>query len=138
MADVRGAGMLIGDVLNQRAAEGDIDDLDAATDAEDGDTKLDRGGKEIDFELVPFGIDTIRFWVNRGVAVPLWRDVGASAEQNAVHVCTSAFGGIDLRRQDHRQRRQRARRPARTARSGSSGETCHGRSVSICPMARYQ
>jgi len=69
MADVRGARMLGGDILNQRSSQRNVHELDAAANAEDRNTPMQSGVEEIDFELIAVRINSIRCRVDVGVSV---------------------------------------------------------------------
>jgi len=69
---VRGALLRLelgSDVLDQGAAAGDVEHLDAAADAEDGDVALDRAVDEGDLERVAAGVDAVGGRVDLVVAV---------------------------------------------------------------------
>ena len=70
MPDVRGARMLGRDILNQCSSKRDVHELDAAANAEDRDTALQRCVEEIDLELITIRVDAIRRRVDVIVAVP--------------------------------------------------------------------
>ena len=81
MPDVRGARMLGGDILNQCSPQRNVHDLDAAANAEDRDTTVQRRVEEIDFELIAIRIDAIRCRVDVIVAVPRWINVRPSTQE---------------------------------------------------------
>ena len=77
------AGHLRGDVLHQRAAARDVQDLDAAADREDRQVAAARLADERELELVARRIDVHHRRMSR-LAVAGRRDVLAAGEQQAV------------------------------------------------------
>jgi hypothetical protein len=74
------------DVLDERAAGGDVEDLGAAADGEERQIAVERRGGERQFDAVAFGVD-LHCRVARRLAVAGRIDVHAAGEQEAV-----AFG----------------------------------------------
>ena len=92
--------MLASDILNQCSSKRDVHQLDAAADAEDRGISAQRGVEEIDLELIPIGVDTIRRRVDVVVSIPRWIHVRPSAEKEAVNDCHEFIDGIALRRKN--------------------------------------
>jgi hypothetical protein len=88
------------DILDERSSQGDIDDLDTATDAEDGDAARERRREEIELELVSDGIDAIGRGVERCVAVSLGVDVGTTAQEQTIDARNECVNSIALWWQD--------------------------------------
>ena len=88
------AGPLRRKILEQGAAERDVDQLDAAADAQDRELALARGGEQRELEQV--ALPTRRIEVGRRLrAVPGGMDVLAAGEQRARPVPSSARAAKD-------------------------------------------
>ena len=72
-----------GDVLDERAAERDVEDLDAAAHPEDGELPVERALDELELEGVAAGLRD-RQVLGRLLAVAAGIDVPAAAQQDAV------------------------------------------------------
>ena len=118
-------------VLMQIAAEGDVEDLQAAAHAEHRHAELDRRAEQRDLGLVAEPVDVA--WSTGPRRAPY--DAGSRspppASRRASTAASASSGGSTLRR-DHRQRRP-VRRPAAASRSGygslipCTGRIPHGR-----------
>src|SRR5215217_8815869 len=75
---------LIGDVLEEGAAETDVEDLDSAADAEDRQIAVECLAQERELEGVAELADVVGRRVDVGVAVDRRIDVGAAAEEQTV------------------------------------------------------
>src|SRR4029077_16674392 len=95
-------GELQRDVLVERAAEEDVGDLEAAADAEGGETSRAGAREELPLELRALGADLDAGPVEDRLAVTRRMDVGAAAENEAGGAGDplAPFGGRRLRRED--------------------------------------
>jgi hypothetical protein len=80
---VLGPLVLEGEVLDERASEGDVEDLDPAAHAEDRKPALERALRELELERVPAGLGRGEV-VGRLLAVAARVDVAAAAEEDPV------------------------------------------------------
>ena len=74
---------LDGDVLDERASEGHIQDLDAAAHAEDREAAVEGASDELELERVPTRIGRAEMFA-RLLAVPARIDVSPASEENSV------------------------------------------------------
>ena len=130
--------VLVGDVLDQRAAERDVDDLDAAADAEDRACRgRSAASNEIELELIALGIDAVGRLGGRRCRRSARIDVGAAAEEEAVDdverasstssTCGGRMTGMPPAALDGVGRR---------CVESSSGRTCRGRACRSCGDGR--
>jgi hypothetical protein len=81
MDDPTCAIQLGGDILYERAAERDIDQLDAPADAEHRSVSRSGRIEEIDFELVTLRVDAIGRGMDGGGAITARLDIRTAAEE---------------------------------------------------------
>lgn len=84
LAMVQGVRQLVRDVLEERATECDVENLEAATDGEHGEICGEGEANERHFEVVAQVGDAIGFWVNSGGTVTLGCHVAATGEEEPV------------------------------------------------------
>ncbi len=106
-AEVLVVAELVGQVLQQRAAEGDIEHLHAAADPEHRHVALDRTAAQRDLELVAFGRRAVGLGIGRG-AVGGGIDVGAPDQDQGVDVVQELVGRVDEQRIGRDHQRQAA------------------------------
>lgn len=94
-----GARPLAWQVLHERATEGDIDHLDAATDRERWHASRLRSEHQRELEGIALGVHVAQAWMRDG-AIPVGVHILATGEQQAVHAIEHRVGGgrIDERK----------------------------------------
>ena len=93
---------VLGDVGQQRPAEGDVDELVAAADAEHRGAVVDRAADRLHAELVGVAVDAVLVRHRASHAVDLAVDVAAAEEQHGVGVEHVADAGEVAGRVDER------------------------------------
>src|SRR6266542_3440626 len=86
---------MTGDVLDQRAAERDVEELKATTDPEHRKITVECLAREIQLERVPLRRQVLADARLIGRAVPLGRDVAATGETHTLDVRPHGRAGLD-------------------------------------------
>lgn len=81
LAMVEGVGNRIGDVLDERTPERDVEQLNAAANGENREIASDRVLDEPDFESIASGSNAVRFRVNGWCSVERWIDVATTGKE---------------------------------------------------------
>lgn len=98
-------GFVVGDVLMQRAAKGDVQGLMASANGEERQVKIESNPSEFEVVLIVFGAHAVQRWMSLGRAVAVWIDVWAAHEAHSIKSCEDlgeSGYGLRIRGQDDR------------------------------------
>lgn len=85
---------IVRQVLDEGATKGDVHDLKAATDPEQGDAEAIGRVDEADLDRVPIGLDSLSRLVDRGLSVGRGVDVAPSREEHTVQLGDEFLGVV--------------------------------------------
>ncbi len=95
MTTPSGSSGLTGEVEDQAAATRDVQQLEAATDAEDGDVAVERGADGVELGAIALRVDVVRERVRIAFAVARRRDVATAGKAEPVEVRRRVLAGLD-------------------------------------------